>query len=122
MKSTLLAVGAALSVVGAAHGADPVAGSIGTSAGAPTRSFGAIPGMPGAGAVAPSFGALPGAPGSPTYQPFSALPSLGNQGTPVAPEPGTSAAGFNAPNSSSGAEASGGSLGSTGTAGSNGGG
>ena len=40
------------------------------------------------------FGALPGAPGSATYDPNAALPSLDNPGTPLAPNPGSSATGF----------------------------
>jgi hypothetical protein len=45
--------------------------------------------------VAPDLsGALPGEPGSPTYDPNAALPSLGNAGSALAPNPGTSAAGF----------------------------
>ena len=40
-----------------------------------------------------AIGAQPGAPGSPSYDPNAALPSLGNQGSAVAPEPGTSASG-----------------------------
>jgi hypothetical protein len=47
-------------------------------------------------------GALPGEPGSPTYDPNAALPSLGNAGSALAPNPGTSAAGFNTPSVSSG--------------------
>ena len=42
----------------------------------------------------PGVGALPGAPGSSTYDPFGALPSLNNPGSPLAPTPGTSAAGI----------------------------
>ena len=48
------------------------------------------------------LGALPGAPGSSTYDPFGALPSLNNPGSPLAPTPGTSAAGINTPSTSSG--------------------
>src|SRR5512144_1561512 len=44
-----------------------------------------------------NFGALPGEPGSPTYDPNAALPTLGNEGSSIAPTPGTSAAGFNTP-------------------------
>jgi hypothetical protein len=44
-----------------------------------------------------SFGALPGNPGSATYDPNAALPSLDNQGSALAPTPGTSASGFNTP-------------------------
>jgi hypothetical protein len=44
-----------------------------------------------------SFGALPGNPGSATYDPNAALPSLDNQGSALAPNTGTSAAGFNTP-------------------------
>jgi len=47
-------------------------------------------------------GALPGEPGSPAYDPIAALPSLGNTGSALAPNPGTSAAGFNNPSVSSG--------------------
>src|SRR5581483_10768262 len=104
MRTTFLAFGVALSFMTAAQAADSVPGSIGTPPGAPIQSFGAIP----------------GAPGSPSYQPNSALPSLGNQGSPLAPEPGSSASGFDAPNSSSGAGTSSGSLSSTGTPGSSG--
>ena len=49
-----------------------------------------------------NFGALPGEPGSPTYDPNAALPTLGNEGSSIAPTPGTSAAGFNTPSVSSG--------------------
>ena len=49
-----------------------------------------------------SFGALPGNPGSATYDPNAALPSLDNQGSVLAPTPGTSASGFNTPSTSSG--------------------
>ena len=42
-------------------------------------------------------GALPGAPGSSTYDPNAALPSLDNQGSALAPNPGTSAFGFRNP-------------------------
>jgi len=120
MRTTFLTFGVALSFMTAAQAADSVPGSIGTPPGAPIQSFGASPGMPGSRGPEPSFGALPGAPGSPSYQPNSALPSLGNQGSPLAPEPGSSASGFDAPNSSSGAGTSSGSLGSTGTPGSSG--
>jgi hypothetical protein len=47
-------------------------------------------------------GALPGEPGSPTYDPSAGLPALGNAGSALAPNPGTSAAGFNTPSVSSG--------------------
>jgi hypothetical protein len=50
-----------------------------------------------------SFGALPGSPGSATYDPYAALPSLGNQGSALAPTVGTSASGIRAPSTSSGA-------------------
>lgn len=50
----------------------------------------------------PNFGALPGSPGSATYDPNAALPSLNNQGSALAPNPGTSGAGFNTPSTSSG--------------------
>src|SRR4029453_6726217 len=49
-----------------------------------------------------NFGALPGNPGSPTYNPNAALPSLNNQGSPLPPTTGTSAAGINTPSTSSG--------------------
>jgi len=49
-----------------------------------------------------NFGALPGEPGSATYDPNAALPSLGNEGSSIAPTPGTSDAGFNSPSVSSG--------------------
>jgi hypothetical protein len=49
-----------------------------------------------------SFGALPGQPGSATYDPKAALPSLDNQGSALAPTPGTSASGIRAPSTSSG--------------------
>lgn len=49
-----------------------------------------------------NFGALPGEPGSPTYDPNAALPTLGNEGSSIAPTPGTSDAGFNTPSVSSG--------------------
>jgi hypothetical protein len=47
-------------------------------------------------------GALPGAPGSATYDPNAALPSLDNPGSALAPNPGTSAAGFGSPNTNTG--------------------
>jgi hypothetical protein len=50
----------------------------------------------------PDFGALPGSPGSATYDPSAALPSLGNPGSAVAPNPATSAAGFGSTNTNSG--------------------
>jgi hypothetical protein len=50
-------------------------------------------GVPGQG----SFGALPGNPGSATYDPNAALPTLGNSGSAISPDQGTSAAGINAP-------------------------
>jgi hypothetical protein len=50
----------------------------------------------------PNFGALPGSPGSATYDPNAALPSLDNPGSALAPNPGTSAAGFGTPNTNSG--------------------
>jgi hypothetical protein len=50
----------------------------------------------------PNFGALPGSPGSATYDPSAALPSLGNPGSALAPNPATSAAGFGSPNTNSG--------------------
>jgi hypothetical protein len=116
MKTTLYAIGAAaLFAATMAQAADAVPGSVGAQPGAPIQSFGASPGMPGAGAAKPSFGAQPGSPGSPSYQPNSALPSLGNQGSAVAPEPGTSASGLNTPNSSSGTGTSSGALGNSGT-------
>jgi hypothetical protein len=49
-----------------------------------------------------SFGALPGSPGSATFDPNAALPSLDNQGSALAPTPGTSASGIRAPSTSSG--------------------
>lgn len=52
--------------------------------------------------VQPDFGALPGSPGSATYDPNAALPSLGNVGSALAPDPTTSAAGFGSPNTNSG--------------------
>jgi hypothetical protein len=52
------------------------------------------------------LGALPGAPGSSTYDPFGALPSLNNPGSPLAPTPGTSATGINTPSTSSGTTSS----------------
>ncbi len=74
--------------------------------GAPTE-FGTPP--VNAGAIAPpminspySDGALPGAPGSATYDPNAALPSLDNSGSALAPNPGTSAAGFGSPNTNTG--------------------
>ena len=42
-----------------------------------------------------SFGALPGNPGSATYNPNAALPTLGNGGSAIPPNQGTS--GINAP-------------------------
>ena len=42
-----------------------------------------------------SFGALPGNPGSATYNPNAALPTLGNSGSAILPDQGTS--GINAP-------------------------
>ena len=50
----------------------------------------------------PNFGALPGSPGSATYDPNAALPALGNPGSALAPNPGTSAAGFGSPNTNTG--------------------
>jgi hypothetical protein len=50
----------------------------------------------------PNFGALPGSPGSATYDPNAALPSLDNPGSALAPNPGTSAAGFGSPNTNTG--------------------
>ena len=50
-------------------------------------------GVPGQG----SFGALPGNPGSATYDPNAALPTLGNSGSAISPDQGTSAGGINAP-------------------------
>jgi hypothetical protein len=44
-----------------------------------------------------SFGALPGNPGSATYDPNAALPSLGNAGSAIAPDEGSSATGVNSP-------------------------
>jgi hypothetical protein len=83
----------------------------------PTLNQGALgigsePGFGNPGAIVPAnpdqinapdlSGALPGEPGSPTYDPNAALPSLGNAGSALAPNPGTSAAGFNTPSVSSG--------------------
>jgi len=48
------------------------------------------------------FGALPGSPGSATYDSSAALPSLDNTGSALAPNPGTSAAGFGSPNTNTG--------------------
>jgi hypothetical protein len=119
MKTTLYAIGAtALLMATAVQAADSVPGSVGTAPATANQSFGASPGMPGAGSAQPSFGAQPGAPGSPSYQPNTALPS--HQGSAVAPEPGTSASGFNTPNSSSGTGTSSGTLGSSGMLGSGG--
>jgi hypothetical protein len=44
-----------------------------------------------------TFGALPGNPGSATYDPNAALPSLGNSGSAIAPDQGSSATGVNTP-------------------------
>jgi hypothetical protein len=44
-----------------------------------------------------SFGALPGNPGSATYNPNAALPSLGNSGSAIAPDEGSSTTGVNTP-------------------------
>ena len=44
-----------------------------------------------------SFGALPGNPGSATYDPNAALPSLGNSGSAIAPDQGSSATGLTTP-------------------------
>jgi hypothetical protein len=63
----------------------------------PTTNLGAL-GVPNQ----QSFGALPGSPGSATYDPYAALPSLGNQGSALAPTPGTSASGIRTPSTSSG--------------------
>ena len=49
-----------------------------------------------------SFGALPGNPGSATYNPNAALPSLGNSGSALAPDQGTSASGPNTPSTNGG--------------------
>jgi hypothetical protein len=71
--------------------------------GVPSQRIGAPLGNPGTlGAINPgvtgqNFGALPGNPGSATFDPNLALPSLGNEGTPLAPTVGTSAAGFTSP-------------------------
>ena len=46
----------------------------------------------------PNYGTLPGSPGSATYDPSAARPSLDNPGSPLAPNPGTSPAGFGGPN------------------------
>lgn len=67
----------------------------------PTTNLGALNlpqnpaalGVPGQG----SFGALPGNPGSATYNPNAALPTLGNSGSAILPDQGTSAAGINVP-------------------------
>lgn len=116
MKVILYAIStAAVLAATAVQAAESVPGSIGTPPAAPIQSFGASPGMPGAGASQQGYGAQPGAPGSPSYEPNAALPSLGNQGSAIAPEPGTSASGINTPNSSSGPGTSSGALGSTGT-------
>ena len=68
--------------------------------------FDAFPPTPNLGALGvpnqQSFGALPGSPGSATYDPYAALPSLGNQGSALAPTPGTSASGIRTPSTSSG--------------------
>ena len=52
--------------------------------------------------IKPNFGALPGSPGSATYDPSAALPALDNAGSALAPNPGTSAAGFGSPNTNTG--------------------
>jgi hypothetical protein len=52
--------------------------------------------------------------GSPTYDPNAALPSLGNQGSTVTPNPGTSASGINTPSTSTGGSTSSGASSSTG--------
>ncbi len=89
--------------------------------GVPTGNAGALEALPqqmlgtpigSAGTISPvspntidmqqNFGALPGEPGSATYDPNAALPSLGNNGSALAPDPATSAAGFNSPSVSSG--------------------
>lgn len=44
-----------------------------------------------------SFGALPGNPGSASYNPNAALPSLGNSGSAIPPDEGSSATGVNTP-------------------------
>jgi len=90
-----------------------VAPSTGSSAPPPVNRglAGAPPefGLPAvnSGTIAPlnqgsNFGALPGSPGSATYDPNAALPSLDNPGSALAPNPGTSAAGFGSPNTSTG--------------------
>ena len=71
--------------------------------GAPVGNLGAIsPVTPNSIDMQQNFGALPGEPGSATYDPNAALPSLGNEGSSIAPTPGTSDAGFNQPSVSSG--------------------
>jgi hypothetical protein len=103
MKVTLYAIGAvAVLAATAVQAAESVPGGVGTPPAAPIQSFGASPGMPGAGASQPGYGAQPGAPGSPSYEPNAALPSLSNEGSALAPDTGTSAAGFNTPSVSSG--------------------
>jgi hypothetical protein len=118
MRTTLYAmtVAAAIFAASGVQAAEPGGGT--AAPGAPIQSFGANPVSPGAGSATQSFGAQPGAPGSPSYDPNAALPSLGNQGSAVAPEPGSSASGINTPNSSSGTGTSSGALGSSGTSGS----
>ena len=121
MRTTLYAMtlAAAIFTASGVQAAEP--GGSTAAPGAPIQSFGANPGSPGTGSATQSFGAqpgAPGAPGSPSYDPNAALPSLGNQGSAVAPEPGSSASGINTPNSSSGTGTSSGALGSSGTSGS----
>jgi hypothetical protein len=80
-------------------------GALGAPAefGTPPVNTGAIGPAAQEGINAQDYGAVPGEPGSATYDPNAALPSLDNQGSAVAPNPGTSAAGFRSPSTNSGA-------------------
>ncbi len=96
MKYTLLVAATALFGATAVQAAEPMSpgatgAAPGAPGGAPMQNFGASPGLPGSSVSPgqPSYGAQPGAPGSPTYDPNAALPSLGNEGSTTAPNPGT---------------------------------
>jgi hypothetical protein len=86
MKRVFLVAAAALLGATAAEAATT------TSPGA----TGAAPSAPG-GPPMQNFGPSPGMPGSVTYDPNAALPSLGNSGSAIAPDQGSSATGVNTP-------------------------
>jgi hypothetical protein len=112
MKILLFALAASLAgaaaVQAAQSGTTPGISStpLGATAGAagqPNQNFNARPGVPSPSFEAGEqrFGASPGAPGSPSYNPFGGLPALGNSGSALNPNLGTSAAGVNSPSASS---------------------